>query len=135
MLTCVYRAESAKNIEQFAADFIALVTAKGFTVHNDGKMVMKDVFTAHGQEVAEGFDLHMIQLCKPEKASKSLSVNAERSVLMPKFIMAFSKEGRTQVRMLRYGKDLITELVDDAYFPPLLEETFDTLAAFIDAAA
>jgi uncharacterized protein (DUF302 family) len=134
MSTCVYRAESAKSVEQFAGDFIALVTAKGFTVHNEGKMAMKDVFTAHGQEVVEGFDLHMIQLCKPEKASKSLSANPERSVLMPKFIMAFTKQGKTQVRMLRYGKDLIAELVDDADFPASLEETFDNLTKLIDAA-
>lgn len=133
MATCVYRAESAKGVEQFAADFTALVTAQGFSVHNEGKMAMKDVFAAHGKEVAEGFDLHMIQLCKPEKAAKSLSANPERSVLMPKFIMVFSKEGKTQVRMLRYGKELIAELVDDAAFPASLEETFDTLTKFIDA--
>lgn len=133
MTTCVYRAESDKRVEQFAADFIALVTAKGFTVHNEGKMAMKEVFSAHGQDMVEGFDLHMIQLCKPEKASKSLSVNPERSVLMPKFIMVFSKDGKTQVRMLRYGKELIAELVDDAAFPASLEETFDTLTRFIDA--
>ncbi len=134
MSTCVYRAESEKRIEQFVADFTQLVTEKGFTIHNDGKMAMKDIFTAHGQEVVEGFDLHMIQLCKPEKAAKSLSTNPERSVLMPKFIMAFTQNGKTQVRMLRYGRELIAELVDDAEFPGSLEETFDNLIKFIDAA-
>lgn len=134
MSTCVYRAESEKSTEQFVADFTTLVKGKGFTVHNDGKMAMKDIFTAHGQDVVEGFDLHMIQLCKPEKAAKSLSANPERSVLMPKFIMAFTQEGKTQVRMLRYGRELIEELVDDAEFPGSLEETFDNLIKFIDAA-
>lgn len=67
MSTCVYRAESDKSIEQFVTDFTQLVTEKGFTIHNDGKMAMKDTFTAHGHEVVEGFDLHMIQLCKPER--------------------------------------------------------------------
>lgn len=133
MSTCVYRAESGKSIEQFVADFTKLVTDKGFTVHNEGKMAMKDIFTAHGQEVAEDFDLHMIQLCKPEKAAKSLSANPERSVLMPKFIMAFTQNGKTQVRMLRYGKELIAELVDDTDFPGSLEETFTNLIKFIDA--
>ncbi len=135
MSTCVYRAESDKSIAQFVTDFTQLVTEKGFTIHNDGKMAMKDIFTAHGQEVAEGFDLHMIQLCKPEKAAKSLSSNPERSVLMPKFIMAFTQNGKTQVRMLRYGRELIAELVDDAEFPGSLEEMFDVLIGLIDKAA
>ena len=134
MSTCVYRAESDKSIEQFVTDFTKLVTDQGFTIHNDGKMAMKDIFTAHGQEVGEGFDLHMIQLCKPEKAAKSLSANPERSVLMPKFIMAFTQNGKTQVRMLRYGRELIAELVDDAEFPGSLEETFNNLIKFIDTA-
>ncbi len=135
MSTCVYRAESSKSIEQFVADFTGLVKSKGFSIHNDGKMAMKDVFSAHGQEVAENFDLHMIQLCKPEKAAKSLSANPERSVLMPKFIMVFTRNGKTQVRMLKYGRDLITELIDDTAFPASLEETFTNLISFIDAAA
>jgi uncharacterized protein (DUF302 family) len=134
MSTSVYRAETDKSIEQFVADFIDLVKSKGFTIHNDGKMAMKDIFSAHGQEVADDFDLHMIQLCKPEKAAKSLSSNPERSVLMPKFIMVFSQDGKTQVRMLRYGGDLISELVEDADFPASLEETFTNLTKFIDAA-
>lgn len=134
MSTCVYRAESEKSVEQFVADFAELVTGKGFTIHNDGKIAMKDMFTAHGQDVVEGFDLHMIQLCKPEKAAKSLSANPERSVLMPKFIMAFTQNGKTQVRMLRYGRELIAELVDDTEFPGSLEETFNNLMKFIDAA-
>ena len=133
MSTCVYRAESGKKVEQFVADFIALANERGFSVHNEGKMAMKDVFTAHGQEVVEGFDLHMIQLCKPEKAAKSLSSNPERSVLMPKFIMVFTQGGKTQVRMLKYGRELIAELVDDAAFPGSLEETFNNLIKMIDA--
>lgn len=53
---------------------------------------------------------------------------------MPKFIMAFTQNGKTQVRMLRYGRELIAELVDDAEFPGSLEETFNNLIKFIDAA-
>lgn len=132
MSTCVYRAETGKSVTAFVTDFSATITARGFSVHNEDKMEMARIFGAHGAEVAEGFDLHMIQICKPDKAAKSLSANPERAVLMPKFVMCFSKNGKTQVRMLKFGRDLIAELVDDAEFPASLEETFKTLIEAID---
>jgi len=98
-------------------------------------MAMAYTFGQHGVEVAEGFDLHMIQICKPTKAAKSLSKNPERAVLMPKFVMVFSKDEKTQVRMLKYGRELISELIDDDEFPKSLEETFSNIIAIIDAAA
>jgi uncharacterized protein (DUF302 family) len=134
MSTCVYRAESDKSVDQFVNSFGKIATEHGFSIHNEDKMEMAHIFGAHGAEVAEGFDLHMVQICKPAKAAKSLSANPERAVLMPKFIMVFSKDGKTQVRMLKYGRELIAELVDDAEFPGSLEETFTTLSELIDTA-
>ncbi len=63
-----------------------------------------------------------------------MSNNPERAVLMPKFVMAFTQNGKTQVRMLKYGRELIAELVDDAEFPASLEETFNSMIAAIDEA-
>lgn len=33
-------------------------------------MDMAHTFALHGAETPAGFDLHMVQLCKPEKAAK-----------------------------------------------------------------
>jgi uncharacterized protein (DUF302 family) len=132
MTTCVYSAESNKNVEQFVADFIQKIETKGFTVHNESKMAMKDIFSAHEQEVPDDFDLHMIQICKPEKAAKSLTVNLERAVLMPKFVIAFTLNGKTQVRMLKYGQDLVTDLIGDVDFSISMQDTFNALGEVID---
>lgn len=133
MTSCVYSAESNKNVEQFVADFIQNVEKKGFTVHNESKMAMRDIFSAHEQEVHEDFDLHMVQICKPERAAKSLTVNLERAVLMPKFVMAFTLNGKTQVRMLKYGQDFVTDLIGDVPFSVSMQETFNALGGVIDA--
>lgn len=134
MSTYVYSSESDKSVDEFVGDFSRLVSAKGFVVHNESKMAMKDIFCAHEQQMPEDFDLHMIQICKPEKAAKSLQKNLERAVLMPKFVMAFSVEGRTQVRMLRYGQDLVTDLLRDQDFSVSIQETFNTLTGIIEEA-
>jgi uncharacterized protein (DUF302 family) len=97
-------------------------------------MEMSHVFGHHGVDVAEGFDLHMIQICKPEKAAKSLGKNPERSVLMPKFIMTFSHNGRTQIRFLHYSEETVVALVDDDEFPASLAESFRQIITLIEAA-
>lgn len=104
--TCIFRTESDKSVEQFVSTFAQIAATRGFTIHNEDKMEMAPIFGVHGAEVAEEFDLHMVQICKPAKAAQSLNKNPERAVLMPKFVIAFSKEGRTQVRMLKYGGEL-----------------------------
>jgi uncharacterized protein (DUF302 family) len=134
MLTSVYRAESDKSVDQFVAAFGQIAATRGFTIQNEDKMEMAHIFRAHGADVAEEFDLHMVQVCKPTKAAQSLDKNPERAVLMPKFVIAFTKEGKTQVRMLKYGSGLIAELVDDEEFSGSLEESFATLTTLIDAA-
>lgn len=77
----------------------------------------------------------MIQICKPEKAAPTLLANLERAVLLPKFVMAYSKDGQTQVRVLRYGEDLVADLIDDRQFGQSMQQTFDTLCRFIDQCA
>lgn len=135
MTTCVYRKESEKSVEQFISDFGEIATSREFTIHNEDKMEMAHTFGAHGLAVAEGFDLHMVQICKPTKAAKGLTKNPERAILMPKFVMVFTRDGKTQVRMLKYGRELVSELVDDEEFPAALEKTFNNLIAIIDEAA
>lgn len=130
----LYATESSKTPAQFAKDFEAVCNTYDFIVNNRDTMDMGKTFTAHGGEVGADFDLHMIQVCKPAKASKSLSANPERSILMPKFVMAFSKEGKTQIRYLSYGEADIRAVVDDDVFPGSLAETFAKIRAMIDEA-
>ncbi len=130
----LYKTETLKPINQFVKDLNSAAKKRGFIIHNEDKMEMAHSFGKHGVEVAEGFDLHMIQICKPEKAAKSLGKNPERAILMPKFIMTFSKDNKTQIRFLSYSKDMIANLVDDPEFPDSLEETYKNIIAMIEDA-
>ena len=130
----LYMAETTKDNRQFVRDLAAAAQKYDFIIHNEGKMEMANTFGDHGVEVAEDFDLHMIQLCKPAKAAKSLQVNPERAVLMPKFIMTFTSHGKTQIRFLRFSKDNIASVVDDQAFPISLAETYDKIIEIIEEA-
>jgi uncharacterized protein (DUF302 family) len=131
----LYCTESSKSVSQFVSDFAGVVQQYAFVVNNLETMDMKKTFGAHGGEVPEEFDLHMMQLCKPTKADKSLTMNPERSILMPKFVMVFSKDGKTQIRYLSYSAALITELVqEDPKFPESLAQTFAKIRSMIDEA-
>ena len=44
-------------------------------INNQSAMEMSKAFAAHGVKVSDGFDPHMIQLCKPQKAASSLEAN------------------------------------------------------------
>ncbi len=130
----LYIGESGKSPAQFAADFAEVVKKYGFVINNSGTMDMGKTFTEHGAEVNDTFDLHMIQICKPAKAAKSLSANPERAILMPKFVMAFSKGSKTQLRFLSYNGDDIGTVVDDEVFPGSLAESFQKIRDMIDEA-
>lgn len=127
----LYRAETAKPVWQFVADLKEAGLRSGFLIHNEDKMEMVHTFGAHGMQVAEGFDLHMIQVCKPEKAAGSLQKNPERAALMPKFVTVFSAEGRTQVRFLRFNRQMIEELVQDAEFAVSVGSSYDEIEQII----
>lgn len=130
----IYQTECGKTVTQFVADLASAAARKGFFIHNESKMDMAHTFGRHGVEVAEGFDLHMIQVCKPQKAGKSLEKNPERAVLMPKFIVVFSAAGKTKIRFLRYSRDMVASLIDDAEFPDSLAESFEVIVAMIEEA-
>lgn len=97
-------------------------------------MEMVHHFGHHGVQLANDFDLHMVQVCAPKKSAQSLQTNLERAVLLPKFIVVFSKEGKTQIRMLRLGHELIGELINDDDFPDLNAEMCDDLMNAIKTA-
>jgi uncharacterized protein (DUF302 family) len=130
----VYATESTKSTREFVQSLAEVVGKYGFVIHNESSMDMAHSFGKHGAEVAEGFDLHMIQICKPDKAAKSLSGNPERAILMPKFIMTFSRDGKTQIRFLSFSEDNIRAVVDDDLFPASLAETFAKIRSMIDEA-
>ncbi|MFZ5776426.1 MAG: DUF302 domain-containing protein [Thermodesulfobacteriota bacterium] len=130
----LYRAETSKSPAEFAHDFGAVAKKYGFIINNSDTMDMGKTFKAHGADAGDGFDLHMIQICKPEKASKSLAANPERAILMPKFVMAFTKAGKTQLRFISYNADDIAVMVDDPVFPGSLAESFQKIREMIDEA-
>lgn len=129
----LYCVESEKSVEQFVADFAEVVKKNAFVINNIDTMNMKKTFREHGGTVPDEFDLHMIQVCKPTKADKSLTMNPERAIFMPKFVMVFSKEGKTQVRYLSYGADEISAFVlDDPKFAESVGQTFIKIRSMID---
>ena len=131
----LYIAETDKSVKQFVSDLAQIVKQNDFVINNADTMSMKETFRKHGGQVSDAFDLHMIQLCKPTKADASLSFNAERSILMPKFVMVFSKDGKTQIRFMSYGAADISEMVpDDSAFPESLAQTFAKIRSMIDQA-
>ncbi len=132
--TRIFAAESAKPLPRFVEDFAGEAQRRGFVLHNRATMDMGQTLASHGEAVGTDFDLHLIQLCKPSKAARSLQANPERAVLMPKFVAAFSRGGKTQVRLLTYGADLVGELLDDPAFPGSLAESFEQIRETIVAA-
>ena len=123
----LYRAESQKSVSQFITDLKKAGKQFGFMIHNEDKMEMAHTFGSHGVTVAEGFDLHMIQICKPEKAAGSLQKNPERAALMPKFVTVFSAHGKTQVRFLRYLAPMLEALIGDPEFASSVGATYDEI--------
>ncbi len=131
----LYAVESEKSVIRFVEDFAKVAKANDFVINNSATMNMKQTFRAHGGSVPEDFDLHMIQVCKPTKADKSLSHNPERAILMPKFVHVFSKNSRTQIRYLSYTPEQIADLVPhDSAFPESLAQTFAQIRSMIDEA-
>lgn len=127
----LYRSETVKPVWQFVADLKEAGMKHGFLIHNEDKMEMANTFGSHGVEVAEGFDLHMIQVCKPEKSAPSIAKNPERAALIPKFITVFTADNKTQVRMLRYLPPMITGLLGDAAFAESVQGSYDAIEQII----
>ncbi len=130
----LYRAETEKSVPRFVEDLTLAAGRKGFTIHNEDKMAMAHTFGVHGIEVGEDFDLHMIQICKPQRSSKSLLKNPERAVFMPKFIITFTAKGKTQIRFLSYSKEMVAALVDDREFPESLSQSFAEITDILEEA-
>ncbi len=130
----LYQKETEKPLGQFVTDLKSAGKERGFIIHNENSMEMAHTFGTHGVEVTQGFDLHMIQICKPEKAAVSLQTNPERAVLMPKFVMAFTRDGKTQVRFLVYKQPMIEALVGESAFADSLIESYTATKTMIDVA-
>ena len=132
MASGVFRAETGKSISAFIKALGKTMALRGFIIHNEDKTEMVYHFGHHGVELAEGFDLNMVQVCSPRQSAQVLKENLERAVLLPKFIVVFTKDGKTQVRMLLLGRELVAELVDDAKFPELDEAEYNNLRLAIE---
>lgn len=131
----LYSTESEKSVVQFVEDFAEVVKNNQFVINNEASMDMRATFREHGGEVPADFDLHMMHVCKPTKADKSLTVNPERAILMPKFVHVFSRDARTQIRYMHYLPEHISSMVpEDPQFPESLAQTFNKICAMIDEA-
>jgi len=131
----LYKTETAKTPDQFAKDLEKVVTDNGLMVGNAETMDMAKTFTAHGADVPGEFDVFMVQICNPGKAAMSMNANPERSILMPKFVMVFSRDGKTQIRFFYYSAETIRAMVDDDVFPGSLAQTYEKIISMIDEAA
>ncbi len=127
MQTHIFRATTDKDITEFIKDLGRSMAMYGFIIHNEDRMEMVRHFGHHGVQLAADFDLHMVQVCAPKRSAESLRKNLERAVWLPKFIIVFTRDGRTQVRVLRFSTELVRELVDDEEFPEQNAEMFDNL--------
>ena len=132
--TRLFGTKTAKPLAALVAALAAAGQKRGFIIHNESTMEMAHTFGKHGVKVGAEFDLHMIQICKPEKAAASLSQNLERAALMPKFITTFTQDGMTQIRMLRYGRDMVEAVVADPEFAASLDESYDVIQKMIEEA-
>lgn len=130
----LYKAETNKSSAEFAKDLAGVVKKYGFVVHNESNMDMAYSFGEHGAEIAEDFDLHMMQICKPSKAAVSLQVNPERAILMPKFVMTFAKGDKTEIRFFHFSAENIRAMVDDDAFPASLAQTYEKIISMIGEA-
>lgn len=130
----IYQKVTEKPLAQFIKDLKSAGKMRGFAIHNESGIEMAHTLGAHGVEVAHGFDLNMVQICKPEKAAVSLQANTERAVLMPKFVMTFTADGKTQVRFLIYNRLMIEALVGEPAFADSLIENYGAIKAMIDVA-
>lgn len=128
----VLKKESEKPMEVFIERLNERLEKQGFVIHNREKMNLAKTFGAHGVPIKNGFDLHMIQVCKPAKAAQSLTGNPERAILMPKFIIVFSQDNKTQVRYFSYGKSLIESMVVDDEFPESLAASNQSIRTIIE---
>ncbi len=130
----LYQKETEKPLAQFVRDMKSAGVVRGFVIHNENGMEMAHTFGAHGVEVSRDFDLHMIQICKPEKAAVSLQSNPERAVLMPKFVMTFTRNNKTQIRFLLYNRPMIEALTGEAAFADSLAESYAAIKTMIEEA-
>jgi len=134
-MSVVFQRSSLKKIAVFIQDFQDAAARQGFIVHNRETMNLAETFYKHGVTVGDNFDVHMLHLCKPAKAAASLSTNPERAPLMPKFVIAFTRDDETQIRYFGLDEELVRELVDDPDFPTSLGETQAAIRNLIDEAA
>ena len=130
----VFRVTTDKTVVDFIKDLGRSMAMHSFIIHNEEKMEMVRHFGHQGVALAEDFDLHMVQVCAPQKSARSLLANLERAVLLPQFIVVFTQDQKTQVRMLRFSRELVAELVDDADFPELNATMCDSLICAINEA-
>jgi uncharacterized protein (DUF302 family) len=130
----IYKNQTSKPLTQFVKDLHNSAASRGFKIHNTDKMDMAGVFNAHNIDTPETFDLHMMQLCKPEKGSKSMIKNLERSVLIPKFVIAYTEQKQTQIRFLHYSEESVARLIDDAEFPKALVASCKSIIEIIEDA-
>ncbi len=134
MSASVFHVETEKCIADFIKDLGKAMAMHGFIIHNDDSMEMVHHFGHHGVELAQGFDLHMVQICAPKKSAQALMENLERAVLLPKYIVVFTKNNKTQVRMLNISAALVAELVDDEEFPEMHKAVCESLISAIEEA-
>ena len=128
----LYIQQSDKPLAQFIADLEQQARQKNFVIHNKETIDMARSFALHNVPVREDFDIHMMQFCKPAKAAQVMSANPERAALMPKFVIAFSQDNKTQVRFLHFDAQAVDQLLGDDQFTTIMTSAVADIISTIE---
>jgi hypothetical protein len=107
----IFRNSTDKPLDEFVADFVKAAEKRGFTLYHQDKADLVAFYRSTGVELPENYRHVMLQICKPQQSGGSLLLNPERSVFVQKFVFAYTKGEKTEVRHLGFSGQLIADLL------------------------
>lgn len=139
----VYRNCTKKPLDDFVADLSTEIEKRGFGFYHLEKSDLGDFYRSQGVDWPKDYEHRVLQLCKPENSGKALQVNPERSMLVQKFFFIFSRDGKTEIRFLRYSQQLMADLLghneyeqgfSDDVFAERMAGIFSAMQSSVEAA-
>lgn len=125
MMGHIFRATSAKSIQEFIENLRKNAPQFGFRVHE--VVDMRKLYDGYGVEVADNFEVFTITLCSPQKSYKSIINNPERNaaIIESKHIVVYKGDrGVTTINYLPLPKEFIRETFpDDEEFPENISQS------------
>jgi hypothetical protein len=112
----IFRNSTDKPLDTFVADLSKTVEKRGFALYHQDKADLTAFYRNNGVELPANYKHVILQVCKPQQSGGSLLLNPERSVFVQKFIFAYSKGEKTEVRFLGFSGKLIADLLGHSCF-------------------